>query len=300
MGLLAYLSGSFRLGFSSLSGYGSRSKYSFRQVLICFLMGRRYKIFPRVIPLDYLGQPGRGQTRPYYFGCYEVETNIYDAYLIKYSSEPEPLARESVGNALARFGGLKTPDPAVSIVSPVLVENVKHMFQREGKYSNQVQGHGAACRVFRSGQESALDDLPMTHPLEALRLYIFDMVSGNSDRVRHNPNCTVGSKGLIVFDFEQCFALDQREIVPSDIEPWRVATGGLGVTHMYHTRLIGANGVRKEVRTMLEKFTDLRLNQILDEIPRTWIPEAQRIVNHVKIIREHADDFISDVAESLK
>lgn len=133
---------------------------------------------------------------------------------------------------------------------------------------------------------------------EAIRLYTFDMLVLNADRVERNPNCAVTADGLMVYDFEQCFAEEPR-FLPEDWVPWRVATDGLGVEHMFYTGLRGAKNVRKTARWVVQAMTDTRLQACLEGLPRRWVPEGKRIVAYMANVRNHADEFVDDIVRSL-
>lgn len=205
-----------------------------------------------------------------------------------------------MGNALARLTGLRTPDPVVALMGETMANEVNDMFRKMNRFPNMIAGHCPGCRQFRAGQESMLMDIPMRDAKSALTLYIFDMLSGNSDRVIRNPNCTVDSTGLIVYDFEQCFSLDEREMFDPLRPAWLVSNHGLGRTHMFHSKLVGLPDVETEVKRILGKLSTRTLRTIESELPDAWRPEASRIIGHVKMIRDHADDFIKDIVESLK
>jgi hypothetical protein len=132
------------------------------------------------------------------------------------------------------------------------------------------------------------------------RLYAFDMMVGNADRVRSNPNCAVDVTGLIVFDFGQCFAIAERDVLIGKTPAWKYATGGLNVLHMFREDLSSHQGIRIVAEDVLKRVSVIEWSVVLSEIPAEWVEESMRIIDTLSEVLEHRAEFVDDVEASLR
>lgn len=253
---------------------------------------------------SYLDAPIQGTTKPLFYQCYDREIAVRtgelvtETFLVKALSSEGTMAREIVGNRIAQVAGLRTPEPAIVFVSRSVAAQVDRARKASGRFSNQRPGRAAGALQFASSNVSSLSQVPRLLAEDALRLYVFDMLALHTDRTEQNPNCAITEDGLIVYDFERCFVEDDED-EPRMWPLWHGATHGLGPLHMFYTGLRRAKGVRQMARRVINAMTDSRLSVCLADLPAPWMPEGQRIVRHVKTVKEHADEFVEDVVRSL-
>jgi hypothetical protein len=253
---------------------------------------------------SYSDAPLQGQTKPLFYRCISREAWVNGdeselaTFLVKALKSDIPMTREVVGNRIAELAGLTTPEPAKVLLPKRTAESVDAARREAGVFSSQQPGWVSGARQFNALNVMTLADVPRILLDQALRLYTFDMLALHADRKERNPNCAMTAEGLMVYDFEQCFSEEPR-FVPEDCPHWRVATVALGREHMFYTGLCGAKNVRQTARRVVSAMTDRRLEGCLEGLPRTWVPEGERIVAHVKNVRNHADEFVDDIVRSL-
>ena len=253
---------------------------------------------------SYLGAPLQGQRKPLFYGCLNRNALVlrdafeFGTFLVKALDSDIPMAREVVGNRIAEVAGLRTPEPAIILLGKKLAKSVDDARREAGVFSAQQPGLVSGVRQFNATNVMSWAEVPNVLQEDALKLYIFDMLALHADRAERNPNCAVTADGLIVYDFEQCFS-DEPRLVPLECPLWTVATTALGPNHMFYTGLRGTKNVRQVARQTIRAMTDSRLRACLQGMPRKWLPESERIVAHVKNVRDHADEFVEDIVRSL-
>jgi hypothetical protein len=209
------------------------------------------------------------------------------------------MCREVLGNLLARSFGLTTPEPALVVIPDELAEAANAQVRESGRFLALKPGVASGCRkvaLLANVAQGLGTELP--NPEAALQVFAFDMLAQSADRSAARPNCAIDGSGYIVFDFEQCFALDGRLIEPGD--PWRPCARGLAVQHVFYPGLRGRSIKREELAAGLARLTPAVLQRRIAELPPTWQAEASRVASHVECVRKHADDFVEDLAEALK
>lgn len=45
-------------------------------------------------------------------------------------------------------------------------------------------------------------------------------------------------------------------------------------------------------------MTDAALNSCLEHLPKHWLTEGIKIVNHLKLVRRHEDEFVANLVDS--
>lgn len=179
----------------------------------------------------------QGNTKPLFYECVPFYNDLSSesspaTFLVKALKCRSLMTRELVGNRLAQIAGLMTPEPAIICLQRDLAAKVDELLRSKGIFSSQRSGLVVGVRQLPPASSTKWLNVPATYQKDAARLYVFDMLTLNSDRTEGNPNCALVSDRILAFDFEQCFG-DNPRFVEEGTPPWLVTTNDLGRHHMF-------------------------------------------------------------------
>ncbi len=207
------------------------------------------------------------------------------------------LVAEIVGNATARRLGVLVPEPAIINISPSVADLMNASIRNHG-YSFEVQaGPATGCEYMR-GLVNYTPGQQMSSELreQAERVFVFDMLSQNSDRRPGKANCALSSQGLVAFDFELCFAHKFLPIIgASDVVPYEPSKVGISRGHIFYDLVANKLPDRELVEAMASSLTLDWWTKLLKSLPPSWQPDASKIGDDLMTIGKHSSEFAKDL-----
>jgi hypothetical protein len=250
---------------------------------------------------QYLGRAEAGRTKPLRLNCSrktgEPETTgdraeFYAKFVGLAEVTEQMLFAEMLGNALARASGISTGEPAFIEIDEGFGTFLRRMDIR-------VNGIGVGSRNLGPGLSApTFGRMSQEQKEDAARLYLFDLVVQNPDRQANNSNCLAVGRKLFAIDFGDCFSF-LYPIVGVSAHPWEVSRQGIAARHVFHQELKECEMDWPALTTrMLEASAEL-LEGSERWLPVEWTGWAERVHQHFKVLQEHEQELVFEVARSV-
>jgi hypothetical protein len=264
-------------------------------VRLLHLQAVRYE---RVLP--------EGRTHPLLLGCRPPEPGAASVpRVVKALGCPEvtahrQLVAEVIGNAFARRMGILTPEPCIVRLDEAVARAVEASLRSEGYLFAPRSGFAAGCEYLKLAPYAPGQYLNPEQRTQAARLYVFDMLSQNSDRRPAKVNCALGAAGLVAFDFESCFQHLFVPIIGGLLGPhWEPSKSLPGREHLFHATAKAHPHPEGEVESSVQALTIEWWRDLVSTLPDEWQPEASKIGAVLREIVGHAGAFARDITLSL-
>jgi hypothetical protein len=256
----------------------------------------------------YEGVVAVGRTRPLILACRGATGSDVGSQVVKAVGCPEiftswQLVAEVVGNAMVRRMGVPTADPSVVLVSDTIARLINEGLERDGQDYRIVAGEAAGCSLLRPPPAPITYGQSYTpaQRAQAVRLYVFDLMSQHVDRRPEKPNCGIVRGELLAFDFEMCFNHLWLPLIGRvSALPWEPGATGVGRNHLFRPLVQAEAPGENEIRATLDDLSDQWWDQLLTVLPAAWVEDARRIREAVRAVRDHAAEFSRDVARTLQ
>lgn len=244
-----------------------------------------------------------GRTFPALFRCNAADGLESEEYVVKLKrgvSGNAALLYEAYATLLAKHFGIATPEPALVVIDEELANFAAETVLDTGQaailrgsvglnFGTKFLPNILGWPVDRGVPAGLLDD--------AIKVFAFDALIQNPDRRYDNPNLGTVDGEIVIFDHELCFSF-LLEIFPSQ-EPWKLGSQRYLADHVFVRQLQGQT-VPESFRDKVLELTDDVLNSFSDQIPEEWRENTtQRIEDHLRLIREHADEFTGEIQRRL-
>lgn len=262
---------------------------------------------PQYTAIRFEGIMSEGRTHPVVLGCREDAVDIVSApKLVKAIGCPEVTARyqlvaEVLGNAIARRMGVQTPEPCVVAIDAPVCQAINASLRSLG-YPHSIQPGYAAGSKWLPGFAPYTVGQPLSNDLQlqAVRLYVFDMMSQNPDRRPDKVNCGLMGDGLIAVDFEMCFQHLFLPIIGGNTgKLWEPSKSLSGRRHLFFSIVQKCSATVDAVEQMVSGLTRSWWDGIMEGLPEAWRPEAERVAEVVLAVSENAAAFGVDILRSL-
>lgn len=155
-------------------------------------------------------------------------------------------------------------------------------------------------------QEDAvlIAEMSTLHPIDALRIFLFDVVVQNRDRLTYNPNVLTTREGLVPIDHEQAFDFCWDGGRPDSIE-YLLSSTAIDA-HVFKKiaakEIAGKAGLaRLHLQRLLDKVTSKEVNyveevcKLIDGGSFDWKLASE----HIQNIKQNVESFSEKLAESL-
>ena len=212
------------------------------------------------------------------------------------------LVAETVGNATARHLRVTTPTPCVVHIDAMVARTINQSLKARGYDYAIKPGAASGCELIRPAPSpyTAGDALNDETRIEAVRLYVSDLLSQNSDRRKENVNCGWSRSRLLAFDFEMCFAHLFLPIIGGLLgNDWEPSKAFPCTSHLFHS-IAKASPPDPNVTEMnVTGLSSAWWGELRNSLPASWHLEADKIGVAIQAIVAHAHDFAQDVQSSL-
>lgn len=244
-----------------------------------------------------------GRTRPVLLECELADDSgvSVGSFVVKAMGLPEVeeygLFAETLGYLIAAELDIETPKPVLVRLSDEFVAAVNPVLRSHGL--SLQPGGGFGSEHLGSGLISASADMHLDAEQSeaALKIFCYDLLIQNIDRLERNPNCLLKNGRIIAFDFNVAFSF--LLLIGKADEPWEVSKHQSENRHLFYRALNGKSVDFKPFIGKVAALTPERIDEILDAIPFGNGRWNDRIREHFGSIRENAAKLEIEFARSL-
>lgn len=244
-----------------------------------------------------------GRTRPVLLECKRADDSgiSVGSFVVKALGLPEVeeygLFAEALGYLLAAELGIETPRPALVRLSDEFVQAVNPALRAHGL--SLQPGTGFGSEHLGSGLISASADryLDAEQIDAAIRIFCYDLLIQNVDRIERNPNCLIKNGRIIAFDFNVAFSF--LLLIGNADEPWEVSRHQSKNRHLLYRALKGKMVDFKPFINKVAALSTDRIDEMLNAIPFGNGRWNDRIHEHFRSILENSAKLEIEFARSL-
>lgn len=243
----------------------------------------------------------RSRTKPLVLWCEQRDASeavVAQRFLVKSPGHPEilesSLFAELFGNLLAREFGIKTPEPAIVVLTEPFIKAVQPFLPAEIQLK---VGFGVGCRYIPPLKPLLSDwKIPVLLQNQAASIYAFDLFTANIDRRLGNPNCALKNNALLAYDFECCFSFLRALFGP---KPWLVSQLGIAQHHIFQRELKASGADWTPFLEVLQSLDERRLDEIVKDFPVPWLANRQRVFDYLLEAADKPKQLLIELEASL-
>ena len=211
-------------------------------------------------------------------------------------------ARELIASLLAQALGLDVPAPAVVDLVPELADGIMDVDASVAVRTSA--GLNFGCQFLAGGWRAwQIHESLQRRQLDAgFDVFAFDALIENPDRSGKDArptNLLTDGDRLVVIDHEAAFSFLLALFAPA--EPWTPDASGYLRDHIFYPSLRAMLVSGERIRASLEALSPESLTAIGDAVPEEWhgafVPS---ILEHVKAVAEHANEFVTATKQILR
>jgi hypothetical protein len=234
--------------------------------------------------------------------CEDREGNNAGEFVIKFKAGTEAgvtgLACELIASVLANKLGLLTPSPGIVDLDPAIGDLLSTRDSDVARIIRESPGLNFGSQVLTGGYGVIPIDKSISASLSPLvaEIFAFDAFIQNPDRKMNNPNLLWKGDEIFLIDHELGFAFLYQ--VGGAGKAWEVRgrMGDFLNEHIFYRELKGQKIDLSRLQGALQGISDEELENSFDEVPGEWKnSRVSRIHDHVKDVRDHAEEFINQV-----
>jgi len=242
-----------------------------------------------------------GRTSPALLSCEDESASAAGEWVVKLraSIQQAGLLKELVGNRLASYFCLPTPEPALITIEPELARLIANSHSSKAALINGSVGLNFGTKVM-TGFGTWLVDRPIPGAIRqtATEIFAFDALIQNPDRRFDNSNVLVNGETVLIFDHELAFSF-LLDIFPSPT-PWQLDRQKYLMNHVYYRQLKSQNVDLNAFTLRLAGLSDAVINQIFADVPSEWNnDDVPKIGLHLGVMRDHAEEFAEEIRRFL-
>lgn len=207
---------------------------------------------------------------------------------------------ELYASMLAKYFDVLVPDPAIILIENDLAEAVAAAVNhsRHADIIRKSVGLNFGSLFTTNISSWPVDEhVPAVMQEDAARIFAFDALIQNPDRHFANPNLGICGDQLIVFDHELAFSF-LSAIFPAS-EPWNIAAEDYLGNHVFARSLRGTR-CPQDLLERLRNLSDAQIQEFAEQIPESWDTDGLSTIEaHLRLMREHAEEFAEEVTKRL-
>lgn len=242
-----------------------------------------------------------GRTSPALFAC-ETANGRAD-YVVKLRGgmeRPGALVCELYASMLAQFLDVSTPAPAIVQIEKELADAVARSIgdSRRSDIMKESEGLNFGSSFIANMHTWPIGKhVPPAMHDAAAEIFAFDALVQNPDRKFNNPNLGMHDGKFVVFDHESAFSF-LLALFPQH-EPWKLTKESYLGDHPFARTLKGKCCTQSFIQR-LKALSDTQLRDFASQIPKSWNATGiPKIEAHLRLVREHAQEFAEEVERRL-
>jgi hypothetical protein len=262
-------------------------------------------MIPRLSATQFLRFMDKGKTSPALCACIYEHGALAGEYVVKLRGAVEGgetgLINELLAALLAKHFELAAPDPAIVLLDEALIDLIAHDHS-----SRQIALRRSVGCNFGTKHLVGVSTWPVDKavPWEwfeaAVEIFAFDALLQNPDRRYNNPNLFTREDGLFIFDHETAFSFI-LDVLPQG-KPWELERQPYLEKHVFYRRLKSKPIELERFTAALAGLSDEVLGRIRAELPPEWENQSYvtRIVEHLRTVSDHAEEFAEAIRRMLR
>lgn len=243
------------------------------------------------------------RTKPAVLRCEDESGQTVGYYVVKLlgglETKEAGLVREMFGSSLAKHFGLFTPEPAIIKIEADLAELIAESEPGHAVRIRQSVGLNFGTELMTGFSPWPVEkSIPEAMRQTALDIFSFDALIQNPDRRYTNPNLLVKGDVILVYDHELAFAF-LLDILPS-ATPWKLSDQRYLESHVFFTKLRSRPVDLMRFVESLAGLSDSRIGRMSAEVAPEWNNGILfKIEAHLRLMREHAEEFAEEIRRRL-
>jgi hypothetical protein len=246
-----------------------------------------------------------GRTFPALCGCSDESGNPVGEYVVKLcgavDGKEAALVNELLGAALAGYFSLSAPQPAIIFLDPLFTNLISVEYPSRRDVLQSSAGWNFGTKHMPAAGTWPVDmSIPWDRIASAVEIFAFDALIQNPDRRFNNPNLLADTSGFHVFDHELAFSF-LRVVLPSST-PWIIDQDRYLEQHVFYRKLKAKPIELEGFTTKLAAMPDAFLDGLVAEVPPEWDNQecVARIVEHLRVAKDHATEFAESIRRVLR
>lgn len=242
-----------------------------------------------------------GRTSPALCACEDDSGTSAGEYVVKLRGSllERGLLAELVGAKVAAHFGLSSPTPALISLEQALAELISNAVPTNADIVRDSVGLNFGTQALVGFGTWPVDkEIPSAMREVAVDIFAFDALVQNPDRTHSNPNLLTRGDSIMIFDHEVAFSF-LLEIFPSN-SPWNLHQQGYLADHVFYRQLRSKPLDLGRFMEKLAKLSNEVIGDIFADVPPEWNNEnSARIIQHLSLVRDHAEEFADEIRRFL-
>jgi hypothetical protein len=258
-------------------------------------------MLPQLTAVQFERFMASGRTSPALCGCENEAGTFVGDYVIKLrgTAQISGLISELVAHSLAHHFGIATFDAAFVGIGAGIVEAVTAAEPSMAHHFQASTGCNFGTRHTTGASPWPVDKtIPAILWQAAVDIFAFDALIQNPDRRYNNQNVLVLGDRFLAYDHEAAFSFSLA--ILASPTPWTLADQPYLQEHVFYRRLKGKPMDLAGFLTSLKELSDILIAKIVADIPEAWNNgNVAGIERHLRLVRDHADEFADAVRRFL-
>jgi hypothetical protein len=244
-----------------------------------------------------------GRTGPAIFGCEDPLGTLPGEYVVKLRGGMDlregGLMRELIAAKLAAHFRIRSPEPALVTIDKDLADLVGGVEPSHAAKMRDSVGLNFGTQLLTGVVTWPVDkSIPEPMQQSAVEIFALDALIQNPDRRYDNPNLFAEGDTFLVYDHETAFSF-LLELFPSP-KPWNLDQQVYLRDHVFYRQLKPQMIDLTRFVAVLNGLSDAMLDGIMADVPSEWKNDnVARIQEHLRRMREHAEEFADQVERML-
>lgn len=262
-------------------------------------------MIPRLSATQFLRFMDTGKTSPALCACIHELGMPAGEYVVKLRGAVEGgetgLINELLAALLARHFELAAPDPAIVLLDEALIDLIALDHSSRQIVLRRSVGCNFGTKHLIGVSTWPVDKaVPGERIAAAVEIFAFDALLQNPDRKYNNPNLFTREDGLFIFDHETAFSF-LLDVLPQG-SPWELERQQYLEKHVFYRRLKSKPVELEQFTASLAELSNEVLERIRAELPPEWDNQnyVTRIVEHLRIVSDHAEEFTEAIRRVLR
>lgn len=260
-----------------------------------------------IVPLQWVQTLSSGANKPIVIRGVHANGEQSGEYVLKYRGgermDVGACRRELLAAWLAAEMDISVPEPVVVRVDVSFAQKVPNEIGAILAKSSLGLNFGSR---FIEGKTVVQPEVALPQDLlqSAARIFVFDLLTQNSDRRSEKPNSFLADSKIYIIDHELAFAFLSLLPIFANSKPWILSEIDIKTAknHLFYPDLRTKKEINWEAAiNALQQITPQFWHCAHSLLPKDWqdSEEINRIRNHFESIQQNSGTFISEICNKL-
>lgn len=256
---------------------------------------------PNLSAIHFIKFMSSGRTSPALCGCETPQGVNAGEYVVKLRGAIGNTGslNEFVGVQLASYFNLAVPSPALIAMEQELIQQIAFVAPEKSTILADSVGINFGSKVLIGNATWPVDKgIPEVMLQSATEIFAFDALTQNPDRRHNNANILTVGDSITIFDHEASFSF-LFAIFPS-ATPWLLGDQTYLANHVFSRALKSKPLNLNDFTERLSNLDDDQIDLLVADCPNQWKNgNWSRIKQHLRIMREHCEEFSEEIRRVL-